>query len=132
MSRRAPRLKFETLGERKEGESSSVEVVLSRGNHQEVGRFPLPAERTEEGVARQVALATVGAIQSFVDHEFTLELEEVDRVRTLGHTRIAVTIRLVFEGRDVQLFGSARIDDDFRTAAAKAVLDAANRYLELV
>ena len=84
-----------------------------------------------EGV-RRTAMATLTAIEQFVNNEFKCELQEVDRVRALGKELVVLLINLDFEDRHIQLFGSCRITDDVMGATAKAALDATNRYIDIV
>src|ERR1051325_10893832 len=93
-----------------------------------------PATDPSEGRAgvRRTAMASLAAIEEFVGRQFKCDLQEVDRVKALGKELVVLLINLDFENRHIQLFGSCRITDDVMGAAAKAALDATNRYIDIV
>jgi hypothetical protein len=132
MSTRPSRLRFDRIDHIVEDGKERVEVTLSFNGRTVTGRSPAtePGEG-REGV-RRTAMATLSAIEQFVEHQFTCELQEVDRVKALGRELVVLLINLEFEGRRIQLFGSCRIGDDVTSAAAKAALDATNRYIDIV
>ena len=53
------------------------------------------------------------------------------RVHRRVENLIAVLVDINFEGKDFQVFGSCQITDDVLDAAAKAALNATNRFVEL-
>jgi hypothetical protein len=132
MSNKPARLKFDRIDQVVEGEKEHVEVTLSFAGRAVTGRSPsVELSESREGV-RRTAMATLDAIQQFVDYEFKCELQEVDRVRALGKELVVLLINLDFEERHIQLFGSCRIGEDVLGATAKAALDATNRYIDIV
>jgi hypothetical protein len=132
MSTRPARLRFDSIEQRTEDQKEWVEVRLTFNERAVTGRSPAtePGEG-REGV-RRTAMATLKAIEEFVEYQFSCELQEVDRVRALGKELVVLLINLEFEGRRIQLFGSCRIGDDVASASAKAALDATNRYIDIV
>jgi hypothetical protein len=132
MSTRPARLKFDSIEQKTEDQKEWVEVTLTFNERTVTGRSPAtePGEG-REGV-RRTAMATLRAIEEFVEHQFACELQEVDRVKALGKELVVLLINLEFEGRRIQLFGSCRIADDVASASAKAALDATNRYIDIV
>lgn len=83
------------------------------------------------GPLRAAAAATLLAIQQAVVGRFTCALEDLDRVNALGKELIAVLVRVDFDGREFQLFGSCQIGPDEPAAAVKAALNATNRFVDL-
>lgn len=132
MSSRPARLKFDNIEHKTENGKEWVEVTLSFAGRTVTGRSPeIDSAESREGV-RRTAMATLSAIETFVNSEFKCELQEVDRVRALGKELVVLLINLDFEDRRIQLFGSCRITDDVMGATAKAALDATNRYIDIV
>jgi hypothetical protein len=83
-------------------------------------------------VIRAIAAATIRTIEQFVEGQFSCELQAVQRARALEKDLVVLLINLAFEGRSVQLIGSCRTSDDISGAAARAALDATNRYIGFV
>jgi len=83
------------------------------------------------GPLRAAAAATIIAIQQAVTNRFTCRLEDLDRVNALGKELIAVLVKVDFDGREFQLFGSCQIAADETAAAVKATLNATNRFVDL-
>jgi len=132
MSTRPARLKFDKIDHRADDGKHWVEVTLSFNGRAVTGRSPATeVGEGREGV-RRTAMATLQAIEYFVESQFTCELQEVDRVKALGKELVVLLINLDFEGRRIQLFGSCRIAEDVPSASAKAALDATNRYIDIV
>jgi hypothetical protein len=126
------RLRFDRVEERAEGGKLWMEVTLTFKGRPIVGRSPAVEENESRAGVRRAALATLDAIETFVEQKFRCDLQEVDRVQALGKELIVLLITINFEGRHIQLFGSCRATDDIAEAAAKAALDATNRYIDLV
>ena len=126
------RLKFDSVEEKSEDGKLWMEVQLAFNGRPIVGRSPAVDESESRAGVRRAALATLDAIEQFVDRQFTCELQEVDRVQALGKELIVLLITITFEDRTIQLFGSCRAADDIAEAAAKAALDATNRYIDIV
>ena len=80
---------------------------------------------------RAVAVATLRATQEATRHRFRCHLADLDHVHALGKNLIAVLVDINFEGKDVQVFGSCPISGSELDAAAKAALNATNRFVEL-
>ncbi len=126
------RLKFDRVEERSESEKVWMEVTLTFNGHSVVGRSPSVDEGESRAGIRRAALATLDAIETFVDRQFRCDLQEVDRVQALGKELVVLLITISFEGRTIQLFGSCRVGEETAEAAAKAALDATNRYIDIV
>jgi len=97
------------------------EQIKSAAIDSEVGLGPL----------RAAAAATLIAIQQAVNSRFTCRLEDLDRVNALGKELIAVLVKVDFDSREFQLFGSCQIGPDESVAAVKATLNATNRFVDL-
>src|SRR5262249_29182035 len=80
---------------------------------------------------RAAALATLSAIEESTPRRFTARLADLDHVNALGKDLIAVLVDIHFEGKEVQVFGSCQIGASEMDAAAKAALNATNRFVEL-
>jgi hypothetical protein len=126
------RLKFDGVVEMSEDGRVWMEVTLAYGGQPVVGRSPAVDEGESRAGIRRAALATLDAIERFVDRQFRCELQEVDRVQALGKELVVLLITIVFEDRTIQLFGSCRAGEEIAEAAAKAALDATNRYVDIV
>lgn len=123
-------LELEWIEERADEKSSWYAVTLGFNGESVTALSPaLPLGRCRHGVHR-VAVATLKAIELFAQHRFSCELLDVEMVRALGASLIMVRVRLEFEGKTVELFGSARVKGDFADAAAAAALDATNLYID--
>ena len=132
MSTRPARLKFDHIDQKAEGGKEWVEVTLSFGGRSVTGTSPATEPAEGRSGVRRTAMATLDAIETFVDNQFKCDLQEVDMVKALGKELVVLLINLDFEGRRIQLFGSCRINEDVMGAAAKAALDATNRYIDIV
>ena len=125
-------IELEWIDERTDNKTSWVAVTLSlNGEHVTALSPALPVKRTRHGIYR-TALATLKAIELLVHHQFACELLDIELVRALGATLIMVRVRLDIGDEAVELFGSARADGDFLTAAANAALDATNLYIDCI
>jgi len=83
------------------------------------------------GYLKAAAIATLTAVEETVDHRFTAHLADLDHVNALGKDLVAVLVDIVFEGKDIQVFGSCPIAGAEMDAAVKAALNATNRFVEL-
>jgi len=85
------------------------------------------------GISRlkAAAVATLKAIEESVEGRFTAALADLDHVNALGKDLIAVLVDVVFENKEVQVFGSCQIAGSEIDAAVKAALNATNRFFEL-
>lgn len=83
------------------------------------------------GTLKAAAVATLRAIEEAAESRFTSSLADLDHVNALGKDLIAVLVDIVFEGREVQVFGSCQIAGNDVDAAVKAALNATNRFFEL-
>ena len=126
------RLKFDSVQEHAAGGEVWMDVTLTFAGQVIVGSSPRVSEDESRVGIRRAALATLSAIEKFIDRQFTCELQEADRVQALGKELVVLLISIQFEGRTIQLFGSCRAGDSVADAAAKAALDATNRYIDIV
>jgi len=99
----------------------SDRTIRASGQGSALGSEPLKA----------AALATIRAIQEVVNGRFDCRLTDLDHVTALGKNLIAVLIDFVFEGKDMQVFGSCQVSGSEVDAAVKATLNATNRLFEL-
>ena len=58
-------------------------------------------------------------------------LADLDHVNALGKDLVAVLVDIVFENKNIQVFGSCPIAGPEIDAAVKAALNATNRFVEL-
>ena len=126
------RLKFDKVEEHAADGEVWMDVSLTFGGKTVVGSSPRVVQDESRVGIRRSALATLDAIEKFVDRQFTCELQEADRVQALGKELVVLLISIQFEGRTIQLFGSCRAGESVAVAAAKAALDATNRYIDIV
>ena len=132
MSSRPVRLRFDRVERKLEGGKEWFEVTLSFYDRPVTGRSQaLDTSESRRGI-RRTAAATLNAIEACIGDRLTCELQEVDIVRALGKERVVMLVAATFEGRRIQLFGTCVTGDDFLIATAKAALDAANRYIDIV
>jgi hypothetical protein len=71
------------------------------------------------------------AVKESVGNRFDCALADLDHVHALGKNLVAVLVDINFEGKDFQVFGSCQIGESEMDAAAKAALNATNRFVEL-
>jgi hypothetical protein len=83
------------------------------------------------GRLKAAAAATLKAIEEAVENRFTAALADLDHVNALGKDLIAVLVDIIFEGKEVQVFGSCQIAGSELDAAVKSALNATNRFFEL-
>ena len=83
------------------------------------------------GYLKAAATAALSAIEAAVGQRFTARLADVDHVNALGKDLVAVLVDIVFEDKEVQVFGSCQIAGAEMDAAVKAALNATNRFVEL-
>jgi hypothetical protein len=125
-------LELEWVEERSDNRTSWVAVTLGCNGELVTGLSPsLTTKQCRYGVSR-TALATLRAIELFVDHRFGCELVDIEHVRATGVLLMIVRVRLHADGDEVELFGSAPIDGDLMRATANATLDATNLYIDFV
>jgi len=126
------RLKFDRVEEKSDDGKVWMEATLTFSGRTITGQSPSIDEFESRAGIRRAALATLDAIEAFVERQFRCELQEVDRVQALGKELVVLLITINFEGRSIQLFGSCRAGEEIAEAAAKAALDATNRYVDIV
>ena len=125
-------LELERIDERHDRTKSWIEVTLGFNEVIRTGSSPSASTKASRHGIRRTALATMRAIELFFEYRFTCELVDVEHVFVLGASVIAVRVAVCIDGERVELFGSARVDVDLQEAAANAVLDATNRYIDAV
>jgi hypothetical protein len=129
MENRTERLRFDYVKAEESSEECVVEVALSLG-----GRTILKtakSERDELCRLKSAAIATLEAVKESVGNRFDCALADLDHVHALGKNLVAVLVDINFEGKDFQVFGSCQIGESEMDAAAKAALNATNRFVEL-
>ena len=83
------------------------------------------------GYLKAAATATLKAVEETVGRRFTATLADLDHVNALGKDLVAVLVDIVFEDKNIQVFGSCPITGPEIDAAVKAALNATNRFVEL-
>jgi hypothetical protein len=130
MNTKQMRLRFDRADVEQLGESRCrVAATFSFAGN----RIHTAAEESSspDGALRAAARATLEAIAQAIQNRFTCVLEDLDHVSALGKNLIAVLVKVEFEGREFQLFGSCQIAGDEVAAAIRATLNATNRFVEL-
>jgi hypothetical protein len=112
-----------------EGDLCRVQVTLSFADR----TITTDATDVNDGIGplRAAAKAALNAVDRFVDGRIRCSLNDLDHVEALGKSLIAVLVDVVFERRDVQVFGSCQITGSTMDAAIKSALNATNRFVEL-
>jgi hypothetical protein len=88
---------------------------------------------SREARARGAALAVLEALRPFLEaRSVQVEVDQVQLHRMADVDVALVRVFLLEAGRTIQLMGTARLDDDVASAAARALLDAVNRKLSLL
>jgi hypothetical protein len=130
MNAKNMRLRFDRAYVQPAGESS-FEVVTTFSLAGTVIETVAPKDDSDEAGLKAAATATLKAIEQAVEGRFECLLEDLDHVSALGKNLIAVLVKLEFEGREFQLFGSCQVAGDDIAAAVRATLNATNRFVEL-
>ena len=126
---RYERLRFDYVKAQESPEECLVEVALSFAGR--TIQKTATGESDEIGRLKSAATATLEAVREAVGNRFDCTLVDLDHVRALGKNLIAVLVDINFQGKDFQVFGSCQITDNLLDAAAKAALNATNRFVEL-
>jgi hypothetical protein len=125
-------IELEWIDERSDNKSSWIAVTLNLNGETATALSPaIPIKKARHGVHR-AAMATLKGIELLVHHQLSCELLDLEVVRALGATLVMVRVRIVLDGETVEVFGSARAEDDFLAAAANAALDATNLYIDYI
>lgn len=125
-------LELERIDERHDNTKAWVEVTLGFNEVTRTGRSPSVSVKSGRHGIRRTVLGTLRAIELFFEWRFTCELVEVEHVLVLGAPLIAARVAIRIDDERVELFGTARVEGDLQEAAAKATLDATNRYIDAV
>jgi len=124
-----PRVVLNWLMMASQGDSSRIDVGLKWPTGETAGGAPAPSANRETR-ARAAAEAVAAALESTLkERNATVEVDSVVLPR-IGSTD-AVLVKALFreKGAVTVLLGSALIEDDVASAAARALLDACNRKL---
>jgi hypothetical protein len=130
MTNTVKRLRFDRVEITEEaGGECRAEVTISLGDSIIKGE----AVHSSEGAGKMkaAAIATLRAMVEAADGRFTATLSDLDHVSALGKDLIAVLVDVVFEAKEVQVFGSCQIAGREVDAAVKAALNATNRFFDL-
>ena len=84
---------------------------------------------TREGALRLIALATLAAVQEFLDDGVALSLESVDMVRTGRREAAVVAIELLAHRTQKSLVGCCTVEQDAQEAVVLATMSALNRIV---
>lgn len=128
---RPPRLRFDGIDRTVEGESNNFQITVQLSFNEQVYKGYSYGQAGSNEI-ELAARACLKAVEDFVQHRFDCSLLEADLVHTLGRQLVVLLIRVYFENREIQIFGSCRVHSDLLEAGARAALDATNRYVELV
>lgn len=91
---------------------------------------------TERGQAgelngmRLVANATLSAVERLSGERLRCRLAELNRVRAFGRELVMALVDVEIGGERAQLLGKCYVTANLEEAAARAALDATNRYFE--
>lgn len=124
----AIRLKLESVEVRTEGLQLEARVGLSLNGDLRLGRAS--AQLSEHARQRLVAEATLRAVSTFTGQSFLLSLDSVSEIRSGRHPIVVVTMLMDDGSREVFFSGTAPITNEESGAAARAVLNGLNRWLE--
>lgn len=122
------RLKLESVEVRTDGSRLEARVKMSLNEDLRTGSAE--AQASEDAWQRAVAEATLRGISSFAGSGFFFSLDSVAEVRSGRHPIIVVTMLMHDGHREVFFSGTAPITDHAYAAAARAVLNGLNRWLE--
>lgn len=123
-------LELAYVDEREAAKTAWVVVTLICNGQPIAGMSPVIKKRRQRHGIHRAALATLNAIELFSDHTLSCELVDVAMVTVGGGASLLVRIRVTSDGSPTELFGMDRVDGDLAEAAARAVLDAANVYID--
>ena len=123
-------LELEYADEREDGRSAWVVVTLNCNGHLLIGKSPKVKKGKRRHGIHRAALATLNAVELFSDHALTCELVDVALVSVGGGASLLVRMRITSDGVPTELFGMARVEGDLAETAVRAVLDAANLYID--
>lgn len=131
MPTRSPRLRYEGLDRVSNNEQGICEIIvkLSFGEKNLIGRYQ--GAIGEESESQAAACAALLAVEEFVQHRFDCSLIDIDYVEAIGSKLIVLLVKVCYEERELQIFGSCRAGNNPLDASARAALDATNRYVEL-
>jgi hypothetical protein len=129
MTDRPERLRFDHIKIEESSEECSIEVALSFAGR--TIQKTVTGKCDELGRLKSAATATLEAVRESVEQRFECRLADLDHVHALGKNLIAVLVDISFEGKEFQVFGSCQIAGNVMDAAAKAALNATNRFVEL-
>lgn len=124
----AIRLKLESVDLRIEGLQLEARVGLSLNGDLRFGA--VRGQLSEDARQRLIAEATLKAVSLFTGRSFFLSLDSVAEIRSGRHPIVVVTMLMDDGSRQVFFSGTAPISDEGSEAAARAVLNGLNRWLE--
>ena len=123
------RLELQRLRVGTEALGAVAEVVLADGDVLHVGSAETAA--TADGTRRALATATAQALESAAAGELRIQVDGVQVEPVAGRATVVVALSVVSSRGAEHLAGCALADDDPGRAVVAAVLDAANRRIEL-
>ena len=127
----AQRVRFDGTEYKNDGATQWIEVCLSYGDRDAVGRSESVASEGEINDLFATVQATIHAIGELTGDVLDCELTDCDIVRAFRDEFIVVLIALKFQGRDIRVFGKCREREELADAAACATLDALNQHITL-
>ena len=124
------RLRFDRT-EMIELDQKQCRVEVSLGFAERTIRKSVVGELAGLGPLKAAAAAALLAVEEAVEGRVKCQIADLDHVNALGKDLIALLVDVQFEGKEVQLFGSCRVQGSEMDTAAKAALNATNRFFEL-
>ncbi|MBL8149078.1 MAG: hypothetical protein JNN15_04040 [Blastocatellia bacterium] len=129
MSARPARLRFDAISQIEKADGCyQIVAHLSYKGRELTGYSELSGLNRDLEAA---ATAVLKAVEEFVRNRVECQLIELDRISALGKELIVLLVRVRFNGKEVQIFGSCKASEDLLESSARAALDATNRYVEL-
>jgi hypothetical protein len=123
------RVKLEDVRVDVEGQSARAEVHLRHEDRSYVGRARNEGKAIDE--PRLAAEATLAAAETLVGGQMTFTIDTIQDLQARESRILLLTAYLRSGEQTVPLIGTCRIADDAKTAAARAALDAINRFVDL-
>jgi hypothetical protein len=128
---RPPRLRYDGIERSFRGDNSECEIAVKLSFEDQTYQGRCQGNVGEESELELAARAALIAVGEFVQNRFECELIDVDRVEAIGSKLIVLLVRVRYQDRELQIFGSCRAGHNLLDASARAALDATNRYVEL-
>lgn len=127
---RSPRAKLERARVTSGDGACRAEVTLSFGAVVETATASCDGEGPAAEL-RAVAEATISAARALAGENFSCVIRLAEVLEVAGNDFAIVNGTVAARGRSAPVLGSCLVRDDVADAAARATLDAVNRWLEI-